>query len=62
MDSDMEYIYEHYNDSSDGSSDENDYSDETAMTQTVLADAECVEEHVFNFRGSPKDHRVRIRQ
>ncbi|XP_037418876.1 proline-rich protein 2-like [Triticum dicoccoides] len=31
MDSDLEYIYEHYVESSDGSSEEEEYSDETAM-------------------------------
>nr|XP_020173952.1 uncharacterized protein LOC109759544 [Aegilops tauschii subsp. strangulata] len=58
MDSDMEYIYEHYVESSDGSSGEEDYTDETMMMQTVLADAERAEEHVLNFKGSIKGHRM----
>jgi hypothetical protein len=56
MDSDLEYIYEQYVESSDGSSDEEEYSDETAMLQAVLEDAEHAEEHVLNFNGSIKDH------
>jgi hypothetical protein len=58
MDSDLEYIYEQYVESSDGSSDEEEYSDETAMMQAVLEDAEHAEEHVLNFKGSIKGHRV----
>ena len=58
MDSDLEYIYEQYVESSDGSSDEEEYSDETAMMQAVLEDAERAEEHVLNFKGSIKGHRV----
>ena len=50
----MEYIYEHYVESSD----EEDYTDETAMMQEVLANAECAEEHVLNFTGSIKGYRV----
>ncbi|XP_073363603.1 uncharacterized protein [Aegilops tauschii subsp. strangulata] len=41
MDLDMEYIYEHYVESSN----KEDYTDETAMMQEVLANAECAEEH-----------------
>ena len=40
MDSDLEYIYEQYVELSDGSSNEEEYSDEMAMMQTVLEDAE----------------------
>jgi hypothetical protein len=58
MDSDLEYIYEHYVESSDGSSDEEDYTNETAMMQAVVEDAERAEEHVLNFKGSIKGHRV----
>ncbi|XP_020155544.1 uncharacterized protein [Aegilops tauschii subsp. strangulata] len=58
MDSDFGYIYEQYVESSDGSSNEEKYSDETAMMQAVLEDAECAEEHVLNFKGSIKGHRV----
>ena len=58
MDSDLEYIYEHYVESSDSSSDEEEYSDETAMMHAVLEDAEHAEEHVLNFKGSIKGHRV----
>ena len=54
----MTYIHEHYVELSDGSSDEEDYTDETAMMQMVLADAEHAEEHVLNFEGSIKGHRV----
>jgi hypothetical protein len=54
----MEYIYKHYVESSNGSSDEKDYRDETTMMQAVLADVECVEEHALNFKGSIKSHRV----
>ena len=43
----MEYIYEHYIEWSDNSSGEEDYTDETAMMQAVLADTERVEEHVL---------------
>ena len=57
MDLDMEYIYEHYVESSDLSEEEY-YTDETAMMQVVLADAERAEEHVLNFKGSIKGHRV----
>ena len=39
----MDYIYEHYVESFDGLSDEEDYTDETAMMQAVLA--------VLNFKG-----------
>ena len=51
MDSDLEYIYEHYVESSNGLSDE-EYSDETSMMQAVLEDAEHTKEHVLNFKGS----------
>ena len=57
MDSDLEYIYEQYVESSDGSSDE-EYSDEMAMMRVVLEDAERAGEHVLNFKGSIKGHRV----
>ena len=40
MDSNLEYIYEHYVESSD----EEEYSDETAMMQAVLEGAERAEE------------------
>ena len=53
MDSDLEYIYEHYVESFDEG-----YSDETVMMQALLEDAECVEEHVPNFKGLIKGHRV----
>ena len=39
MDFDLEYMYEHYVESSDGSSDE-EYSDGMVMMQTVLEDAD----------------------
>ena len=58
MDSDLEYIYEHYVESSDGSSDKEEYSDETAIMQAILEDAERAEEHVLNFKGSIKGHQV----
>ncbi|XP_020156970.1 uncharacterized protein [Aegilops tauschii subsp. strangulata] len=58
MDSNMEYIYEQYVESSDSSSDEEEYSDETAMIQAVLEDAERAEEHLLNFKGLIKGHRV----
>ncbi|KAE8804643.1 putative glutathione S-transferase GSTU6 [Hordeum vulgare] len=59
MDSYLKYIYEQYVESSDGSSAEEDYSDEMMMMmQTVLEDAEGVEEHVLNFKGSVKNHQV----
>ena len=35
-----------------------EYSDETAMMQAVLQEAECAEEHVLDFKGSIKGHRV----
>jgi hypothetical protein len=54
MDSELEYIHEHYVESSD----EDDYAVETAMMHAVLADAEHAEEHVLNFKESTKDHRV----
>ncbi|XP_020154974.1 uncharacterized protein [Aegilops tauschii subsp. strangulata] len=57
MDSDLEYIYEHYVESSDGSSDK-EYSDETAMMRAVLEDVERAEKHVLNFKGAIKGHRV----
>jgi hypothetical protein len=50
--------YEQFVESSDGSLDEEEYSDETAMMQAVLEDAARVEEHVLNFNGSIKGHRV----
>ena len=49
----MEYIYEYYVESSD----EQDYMDEMMMMQVVLA-AEQAKEHVLNFMGSIKVHRV----
>ncbi|XP_020152927.1 uncharacterized protein [Aegilops tauschii subsp. strangulata] len=58
MDSDLVYIYEQYVESSVGSSDEEEYSDETAMMQAVLEGVERAEEHVLNFKGSIKGHRV----
>lgn len=58
MYSDMKYTYEHYVGSSDGSSDEEDYTDETPMMQAVLTDAKRAEEHVLNLNGSTKGHRV----
>ena len=58
MDFYLEYIYEQYVELSEGSSDEEEYSDETAMMQAVLEDAERAEEHVLNFKGSIKGHRV----
>ncbi|XP_020192193.1 uncharacterized protein [Aegilops tauschii subsp. strangulata] len=58
MDSNLEYIYERYVESSNDTSDEEEYYDETAMMQAVLEDAERMEEHVLNFKGSIKDHRV----
>nr|XP_045087060.1 uncharacterized protein LOC123494768 [Aegilops tauschii subsp. strangulata] len=42
MDLDMEYIYEHYAELSDGLCDEEDYTDETAMMHAVFADAGAV--------------------
>ena len=54
----MEYIYEQYVESSDDSSDKEEYSDETTMMQVVLEDAERAEDHVLNFKGSIKGHRV----
>ncbi|XP_020167773.1 uncharacterized protein [Aegilops tauschii subsp. strangulata] len=53
MDSELEYIYEQFVESSDGSSNE-EYSDETAMMQAVLEDAE----RVLNFKALIKGHRV----
>ena len=47
MDSNLEYIYEHHVESSDGSSDEEEYSNETMMMQAVLEDAERAEEYMF---------------
>ncbi|XP_020172460.1 uncharacterized protein [Aegilops tauschii subsp. strangulata] len=58
MDFDLEYIYKHYVESSDGSSDEEDYMDETVMMHVVLEDTEHAEEHVLNFKGSIKGHRL----
>ncbi|XP_020173598.1 uncharacterized protein [Aegilops tauschii subsp. strangulata] len=57
MDFDLEYIYEHYVESSDGSSDE-EYSDGMVMMQTVLEDADHAKEYVLNFKRSIKGHRV----
>ncbi|XP_073358188.1 uncharacterized protein [Aegilops tauschii subsp. strangulata] len=51
MDSDLEYIYEHYVESSY----EEEYSDETVMMQAVLEDVERAEEHVLKFKGSYYD-------
>ena len=53
-----EYIYKHYVESTDGSSDKENYTDETTMMQAVLAGAERAEEHVLNIKGSIKGHRV----
>ena len=50
----MEYIYEHYVESSDGSSGEEDYMDETTAMHAVLVDAEHAEEHALGFKGSTK--------
>ena len=58
MNYDLEYIYEHYVESSNGSFDKQDYMGETAMMQTVLTYAERAEEHVLNFKGSIEVHRV----
>ncbi|XP_020164006.1 uncharacterized protein [Aegilops tauschii subsp. strangulata] len=58
MDFDLEYIYEHYVESPDSSSNKEEYSDETAMMQVVLEDAERAEEHVLKFKDSIKVHRV----
>ena len=57
MDFNLEYIYEQYVDSFDDSSNE-EYCDETAMTQMVLENVERAEEHVLHFKGSIKGHRV----
>ena len=54
MNSDTKYIYEHYVESFD----EEDYPNERAMIQAVLADVEHAEEYVLNFKGSIKGHRV----
>ena len=54
----MEYIYEHYVESSDSSSNEEAYSNETAMMQVVHEDAACAEEYVLNFKGLIKGHQV----
>ena len=54
----MEYIYEHYVELLDGSFVKEDCMDETTMMQAVLADVERAEEHVVNFKGSIKGHRV----
>nr|XP_020183395.1 uncharacterized protein LOC109769063 [Aegilops tauschii subsp. strangulata] len=51
---DLEHIYEHYFESSD----EEEYSDETAMMQVVLEDKERAEERVLNFNGSIMGHRL----
>ncbi|XP_020196762.1 uncharacterized protein [Aegilops tauschii subsp. strangulata] len=58
MNSDLEYIYEHYVESSDDTSNEEEYTDEMAMMQAVLEDAVRAEEHVLNFKGLIKGHRV----
>ena len=58
MDPDLEYIYEQYVESSDGSPDEEEYSAEMTMMQAVLEDAKHAVEHVLNFKGSIKGHRV----
>ena len=58
MDSDLEYIYEHYIESSDDSIDDNDYMDKTWMMHAILEDAERAEEYVLNFKGFTKGHQV----
>ncbi|XP_020176688.1 uncharacterized protein [Aegilops tauschii subsp. strangulata] len=58
MHSDLEYIYEQYVESSNDSSNKEEYSDETAMMQVVLEDTEHANEHVLSFKGSIKGHRV----
>ena len=54
----MEYIYKQYVESSDGSSDKEEYFDETTIMRAILEDAERAEEHVLNFKGSIKGHRM----
>ena len=56
MDSDLEYIYEHYVESADGLSDEEDCMDKKAMMQVVLEDVKRAEEDVLNFKGYIKGH------
>ena len=58
MDFDLEYIYEKYVESSDGSSNKEEYFDETVMMQAVLEDAEHVEELLGNvvMQKSSYDH------
>ncbi|XP_020156014.1 uncharacterized protein [Aegilops tauschii subsp. strangulata] len=58
MDSHLEYVYKQYVESSDGSSDREEYFDETTIMRAILEDAERAEEHVLNFKGSAKVHRV----
>ena len=48
MDSDLEYIYEHYVESFDDSS---DCTNKMTIMQAVLEDAERAREHVLNFKG-----------
>jgi hypothetical protein len=54
----LEYIYEHCVELSDGSSDEKDNTDEMAIMQADLEDAEHAEEHVLNFKESIKGQGV----
>nr|XP_020159596.1 uncharacterized protein LOC109744861 [Aegilops tauschii subsp. strangulata] len=54
MDSNLEYIYEHYVEPSD----KDNCTDGTVMMQAILEDAEHAEEHVPNFNGLIKGHRV----
>ena len=54
----MKYTYEQYVELSNSLSDEEEYSDDTTMMQAVLEEAERREEHVLNFKGSIKGHRV----
>lgn len=53
MDSDDKYFYNNFMDSFLSNEE-----DETAMMQEVLADVERAEEHVQNFKGSIKGHRM----
>ncbi|KAE8773485.1 putative glutathione S-transferase GSTU6 [Hordeum vulgare] len=58
VDSNLEYIYEHYVESSDGSFDLEDHTDDTTMMHAVLENAKHAEKHVLNFKGSIKTHQV----
>jgi hypothetical protein len=57
MDSDDEYFYNNFMESS-SSDEEDEHDDEKAMMQAVQVDGESAEEHVLNFKGSIKGHRV----